>query len=146
MHCTSNCEEMIQNNYKFYLPFENSWCPDYITEKFSRPLLYDAFPIVLGGANYSLFAPPNSYINARDFSSPKELTKYLIILNKSDSLYASYFSWKNEYHISVPDMYGWCELCFMAHDSKLPSKVYPDIKNWWMVDGGKCESNSTELF
>jgi hypothetical protein len=144
--CPSNCDEMIRTNYKFYLAFENSWCPDYITEKFSRPLLYDAIPIVLGGADYSLFSPPNSYINARDFSSPKALAEYLIELNRTDSLYASYFNWKNEYYMSVPDMYGWCELCVKAHDINLPSKIYRDIKQWWMDGGGKCESNSTNLF
>jgi alpha-1,3-fucosyltransferase len=144
--CPSNCDEMIRNNYKFYLAFENSWCPDYITEKFSRPLLYDAIPIVLGGADYNLFAPPNSYINARDFSSPKDLAEYLIMLNSTEELYASYFSWKNEYYLSVPDMYGWCELCMKAHDLNLPPKIYHDIKKWWMVDGGKCEFDSTNLF
>jgi alpha-1,3-fucosyltransferase len=144
--CPSNCDEMIRNHYKFYLAFENSWCPDYITEKFSRPLLYDAIPIVLGGADYKYFAPPNSYINARDFSSPKDLAEYLIMLNSTEELYAAYFSWKNEYYLSVPDMYGWCELCMKAHDLNLPSKIYHDIKKWWMVDGGNCEFDSTNLF
>jgi alpha-1,3-fucosyltransferase len=144
--CPSNCDEMVRKDYKFYLAFENSWCPDYITEKFSRPLLFDAVPIVLGGADYNLFAPPHSYINARDFSSPKDLAEYIILLNKTDSLYASYFNWKNEYYISVPDMYGWCELCVMAHTSNLPSKVYHDIKQWWMEDGGKCIANTTDHF
>jgi alpha-1,3-fucosyltransferase len=144
--CSKNCDEMLKSDYKFYLAFENSWCPDYITEKFSRPLLYDAIPVVLGGADYSRFAPPNSYINARDFSSPKELAEYLMLLNRTDSLYASYFHWKNDFYISVPDMYGWCELCIMANDRNLPPKVYHDIKQWWMVGGGDCESNSTEYF
>jgi alpha-1,3-fucosyltransferase len=144
--CPMNCDEMIRTNYKFYLAFENSWCPDYITEKFSRPLLYDAIPIVLGGADYNLFAPPHSYINARDFNSPKDLAEYLMELNRSDSLYASYFYWKNEYYISVPDLYGWCELCVMAHDRNLPSKVYHDIKQWWMMGDGKCETNSTKNY
>jgi alpha-1,3-fucosyltransferase len=144
--CPSNCDEMIRNDYKFYLAFENSWCPDYITEKFSRPLLYEAIPIVLGGADYSVFAPPHSYINAREFSSPKDLAEYLVELDKSDSMYASYFNWKKEFYILVPDMYGWCELCVMAHEHNLPTKVYHDIKQWWMVDGGECESYSTKYF
>ncbi|EFX78568.1 hypothetical protein DAPPUDRAFT_25935, partial [Daphnia pulex] len=130
--CPSHCDDMLRTDYKFYLAFENSWCPDYVTEKFIRPYLYEAIPIFLGGADYSKYAPRNSYINARDFDSPKQLAEYLILLDKSESLYASYFSWKNHYYVSVPDMYGWCELCRMIHDSKLPPKVYPDIKKWWM--------------
>ncbi|EFX60364.1 hypothetical protein DAPPUDRAFT_19438, partial [Daphnia pulex] len=69
--CPYNCDEMLRAEYKFYLAFENSWCPDYVTEKFIRPFLYDAVPIVLGGADYNQFAPSNSYINAMDFGSPK---------------------------------------------------------------------------
>jgi alpha-1,3-fucosyltransferase len=143
--CPSNCDEMLRNHYKFYLAFENSWCPDYITEKFIRPYLYEAIPVFLGGADYSKYAPPNSYINARDFESPKKLAEYLILLDKSEILYSSYFSWKKDYYVSVPDMYGWCELCSMIHDSNIPPKVYPDIKQWWMSEAGKCEfSDSTQ--
>ncbi|XP_046640158.1 alpha-(1,3)-fucosyltransferase C-like [Daphnia pulicaria] len=144
--CPSQCDEMLRSHYKFYLAFENSWCPDYVTEKFIRPYLYEAIPILLGGADYSKFAPPNSYINARDFDSPKQLAEYLLLLDQSDSLYASYFSWKKDYYVSVPDMFGWCELCRMSHDNNLPSKVYPDIKKWWMSDAGECEPDSTKYF
>ncbi|XP_046452084.1 alpha-(1,3)-fucosyltransferase C-like [Daphnia pulex] len=144
--CPSHCDEMLRTQYKFYLAFENSWCPDYVTEKFIRPYLYEAIPIFLGGADYSKYAPPNSYINARDFASPKQLAEYLMLLDKSDSLYASYFSWKKDYYVSVPDMFGWCELCRMIHDSSLPRQVYPDIKKWWMSEAGKCESDSTQYF
>ncbi|XP_046636972.1 alpha-(1,3)-fucosyltransferase C-like [Daphnia pulicaria] len=144
--CPYHCDEMLRAEYKFYLAFENSWCPDYVTEKFIRPFVYDAIPIFLGGADYSQFAPPHSYINARDFHSPKELADYLILLDKSDDLYARYFDWKRDYYVSVPDYYGWCELCRMAHDNTLPIKVYHDIKQWWMLDAGECESNSTKYF
>jgi hypothetical protein len=55
--------------YKFYLSFENSVCEDYVTEKFWKVLDYSIIPVVLGGANYSKFAPTKSYINARDFGT-----------------------------------------------------------------------------
>lgn len=144
--CPYHCDEMLRAEYKFYLAFENSWCPDYVTEKFIRPYVYDSVPIVLGGADYTQFAPRNSYINAQDFGSPKELADYLILLNNSDILYARYFDWKDDYYASVPDMYGWCELCHMAHDSTMPKKVYHDIKEWWMLGAGECKSNSSNLF
>lgn len=140
------CDEMLRAQYKFYLAFENSWCPDYVTEKFYRALVYDAVPIALGGADYSWLAPPHSYINARDFNSPKELAAYLMLLDKNDDQYARYFDWKKDYDVNIPDMGGWCDLCRMAHDNSLPPKVYHDIEKWWMVDGGECETNSTKYF
>jgi alpha-1,3-fucosyltransferase len=144
--CPYHCDEMLRADYKFYLAFENSWCPDYVTEKFIRPYVYDAVPIVLGGANYSNFAPSYSYINVKDFKSPKELADYLILLDKSDKLYAQYFNWKREYDVSTLDMHGWCELCRMANDNSMPTKVYHDIKKWWLFEAGECKTNSSNYF
>ncbi|XP_057367433.1 alpha-(1,3)-fucosyltransferase C-like [Daphnia carinata] len=144
--CPTNCDDMLRSDYKFYLAFENSWCPDYVTEKLIRPLVYDAVPIVLGGADYSRFAPPHSYINVRDFGSAKELADYLMLLDKSDDLYARYFDWKRDYDVNLLDLSGWCDLCRMAHDDSLPHKTYRDIKQWWMEDGGECETNSTKYY
>ncbi|XP_046454714.1 4-galactosyl-N-acetylglucosaminide 3-alpha-L-fucosyltransferase FUT6-like [Daphnia pulex] len=143
----ANCEEIraLRAQYKFYLAFENSWCPDYVTEKFYRTLQFDTVPIVLGGAEYDRFAPPHSFINALDFSSPKQLAEYLLLLNSSEELYAGYFQWKNHYRVSLPAMDGWCDLCRMAHDETLPAKVYPDIKQWW-IDDGPCENDRTNYF
>lgn len=142
-----NCEESetLRAQYKFYLAFENSWCPDYVTEKFYRTLQFDTVPIVLGGADYQRFAPPHSYINALDFSTPKELADYLLLLDKSQELYAQYFQWRNDYNVFVPALDGWCDLCQMAHDETLPAKVYPDIQQWW-IDNGECETDRTKYF
>lgn len=146
--CPINCDQMLSNDYKFYLSFENSWCPDYVSEKFYRPLVHDAVPIAMGGANYNLFAPPGSFINARDYSSPKELADYLLMLNRTDELYAKYFDWKKDFEILTVDNYGICDLCRMAHDETLPSKVYSDIKEWWMGPStrGQCEKDSLKYF
>ena len=38
--------------YYFYLAFENSICPDYISEKFWRNLNQPVIPVVMGGGNY----------------------------------------------------------------------------------------------
>ena len=68
------CFDMIAKNYKFVLAFENGHCKDYITEKFFRAMYYALVPIVYGGASksdYSSIAPNHSYIDTRDFSSPK---------------------------------------------------------------------------
>ena len=136
--------------YKFYLAFENSICADYVTEKFFKPLIYEVVPIVLGGADYTKFAPPHSYINALvDFKSPKELADYLLFLNSNDQLYARYFDWRKDYTISIFDPKGWCHLCKLVNDLTVPNKVYSDIQHWWMLEKDLCappwQNNSNSI-
>ena len=142
---SGNCEDVFRSGYKFYLAFEESWCPDYVTAEFYQALQYDTVPVVLGGADYEALAPPHSFINALDFSSVKALAEYLLLLNRTDELYAKYFSWKESYKINLEPMGGWCDLCRIAHNVNSPAKVYSDIKKWWEVDG-KCEYDSTQYF
>ena len=93
-HNTRECDMMLEENYKFYLSFENSLCSDYVTEKFYRTLSPDIVPVVMGGGDYKTFAPPKSYIDVADFESPEELAKFLLKLDKDDEEYLSYFWWK----------------------------------------------------
>ena len=64
---------------------------DYVTEKFFIPMSYDILPVVLGGANYSQIAPPKSYIDTKDFSSPEELAGHLKYLVENQVAYQEYF-------------------------------------------------------
>ena len=68
-----------------------------MTEKFFRILAYNVIPVVFNGANMSAIAPPHSYINAEDFSSVKELAEYLTMVGRNQSLFASYFWWRDYY-------------------------------------------------
>jgi hypothetical protein len=86
---------MLERDYKFYLSFENSICPDYVTEKFYNPLLFSTVPIVYGGADYdAVGAPQNSYIDVRSFKSGifaqitivELLLKVFIFYNDDDKL------------------------------------------------------------
>ena len=95
----SKCFDFISNNYMFYLSFENSLCLDYVTEKFFKALNFGILPIVLGGANYSEIAPPNSYINVEDFSNPSQLAEHLQYLVKNHTAYEDYFQWKKYFKI-----------------------------------------------
>ncbi len=74
-----DCDHYDQK-YRFYAAFENTLCLDWVTERSYKALHMDIVPIVYGGANYSFFIPPKSYINANDFSNVAELIKYLKIL------------------------------------------------------------------
>ena len=68
-----------------------------MTEKFFNILSYNVIPVVFNGANMSAIAPPHSYINAEDFSSVKELAEYLTMVGRNQSLFASYFWWRDYY-------------------------------------------------
>ena len=61
--------------------------------------------IVLGAykEDYEAALPPSSYINVDDFSSIKQLTDYLLYLDRNDTAYASYFAWKEVGRIIVSD-------------------------------------------
>lgn len=87
----------LLGQYKFSLAFENSSCPDYVTEKFYDPLVAGSVPVYLGAPNIDHFAPgEHSYINAAGFDSPRHLAEYLNHLNNDDQAYAEYFAWKQK--------------------------------------------------
>ena len=46
---------------------------------------------MLNGARMPDLAPPHSYIDVRDYKSPKHLAAYLEHLNKNPEEYLSYF-------------------------------------------------------
>ncbi|GAB6023421.1 hypothetical protein CHUAL_008205 [Chamberlinius hualienensis] len=136
-----DCWSYLEQNYKFYLSFENSLCKDYVTEKLFNPLNYRLLPVVFGGANYTKLTPPNSYINALDFQSPQLLANYLVKVASDDKLYDNYFQWKGKYKIGGSHQF--CEMCRKLHDKTEPVKTYEDIDKWWTL-GGNC-LNPTQL-
>ncbi|XP_053955796.1 alpha-(1,3)-fucosyltransferase C-like [Anastrepha ludens] len=85
--------------YKFYLAFEEELCMDYVGENFYKALGGRIVPVVFGGANYERFAPPQSYINARDFASIRDLTEYLVYLDQHPEEHVKYFTWHEKYII-----------------------------------------------
>ncbi|CAL1688347.1 unnamed protein product [Lasius platythorax] len=139
---TSSCNrsrdcfgDVIEPNYFFYLSFENSFCDDYVTEKLMNPLRYNVVPVVYGGANYSQFAPPNSYVNALDFESPKELAAYLKYLSQDLRRYQSFLEWKKYYRVNGATKRAVCTLCEVLHKQKEP-KMYSTLSDWYAKD--KC--------
>ena len=123
--------QLLNDNYKFYLSFENSLCHDYVTEKLWRILELNVVPIVLGNASYSDLLPPHSYIDVRDFASPRHLADYLKLLDTNDALYNEYFRWKAKYvcwEILVGDG---CNICRHALAKRGQTELFPDIVTAW---------------
>ena len=134
---SEKCNKLL-DSYKFYVAAENAICPDYVTEKFYRAMASDIVPIVYGGADYSAYAPPSSYIDAGDFKSPKALADYLKLLDENDGLYLKYFDWKKDYEVVTAPVSGWCELCEKLNDPHQKSKVYEDMTHWWFHKDIPC--------
>ncbi len=139
------CMRMASETYKFYLSFENSACTDYVTEKLKKPLSDHMVPVVMGGVDYNVVAPPHSVIDVRDYRSPKELAEYLKLLNSNDTLYQEYFRWKKTYQvIGAFEMgHGYCELCDILHNSTYPYKSGFNAHDWWYRDTCVPEENFT---
>ena len=126
----TNChDDLLTNTYKFYLSFENSLCTDYATEKVWDILKYPIVPIVLGRSNYTDILPPNSFIDVRDFASPKDLAAYLFELDKNDTLYNAYFSWKSDFQLESYDR-AMCDACDYFHRTRAVSHTI-DTERFW---------------
>ncbi|XP_059087672.1 alpha-(1,3)-fucosyltransferase C-like [Tigriopus californicus] len=125
------CFRMAEKKYKFYLAFENALCKDFATEKFFTMYSLNMIPVVLGGANYSSFAPPHSFINAADFDSPKALAHYLKILDSDDAKFNEYFWWRDFYRRQFHHHRSLCDLCERLHTDSRPS-TYSDMQDWWV--------------
>ncbi|XP_046545592.1 LOW QUALITY PROTEIN: alpha-(1,3)-fucosyltransferase C-like [Haliotis rubra] len=89
----------VLKHYKFYLAFENSYCRDYISEKFWSSLRRHQIPIVAGGGDYARVAPPHSYINVLEYQSTEELAGYIKYLDQNDEAYNEYLEWTREYFV-----------------------------------------------
>ena len=112
-----------------------------MTEKLWKVLNYYIIPVVLGGANYSEFAPEKSFIDVRDFESVEKVSEYLLYLDKNETAYAEYFEWKNYFSISDNSDDVFCQLCQALHEDATP-KVYQDLHQWWQTDAN-CQRAGT---
>jgi alpha-1,3-fucosyltransferase len=124
------CMRNFERKYKFYLGLENSYCADYVTEKYYRTLRYEIIPIVYGRANYTSLGPSGAFIDILNYRSPKDLADYLHYLAKNETAYSEYFQWK-PYWRAVPQMGpAFCKLCEIVH-SPMYTQTYTDVRSWW---------------
>jgi hypothetical protein len=142
LDCGRNCNyTTLAKDYKFWLAFENSFCVDYVSEKLFEPLKYGMVPVVYGMGSYAELAPPGSFINSRDFKTPKELAQYLLYLDSHTEEYLKYFDWKKGFRIlRTKERWSrlWCQLCTKIHESSttvLNPKWYENFGEWYNRNG-----------
>ncbi|XP_063328809.1 4-galactosyl-N-acetylglucosaminide 3-alpha-L-fucosyltransferase 9-like [Pelmatolapia mariae] len=119
---------------KFYLSFENSVHKDYITEKPFNPLSVGTVPVVLGPTrqNYEKIIQGDAFIHVDDFSSPKDLADYLLLLDKNEEMYLKYFEWRR--HFKVKQFQFPAEYTCMTCDYLRRNKEYKalnDLDKWF---------------
>ena len=129
---STECSAKLKR-YKFYLSFENSYCVDYITEKYwYTPFHHDMVPVVFGGSDYGPeVAIPGSFINVLDFPTIKHLANYILYLNKNDTAYNEYFNWKQQYKQVGKEAWT-CRICSMRN-KKLEQKAC-DLGKFWGIN------------
>lgn len=137
------CDQLLNEQYKFYIAFENSLCLDYATEKFYGRATLNAVPIVLKRSLVEKLFPKGSFVAASDFVHPKFLAAHLKYLGSNDTAYLEYFRWRNEGyqfqdHDERGNYFGFCGLCQRMLKGSYEAKSYPDLKKWW-VDGSQCD-------
>jgi alpha-1,3-fucosyltransferase len=137
---TLDCYSLLAKRYKFWLSFENSLCREYITEKFFEPLRQgNVVPIVWGLGPYTDVAPKGSYIDVRDFDSPRALANYIQHLDTHPAEYLKFFSWRQKFRVSsAEELYGsgfWCSVCQKLHETNVSDrqrrKWYSNLGNWF---------------
>jgi len=109
--------------------------------RFDNIRSHDVVPIVMGARreDYAAFAPTHSYIHVDDFTGPEQLANYLHLLDRNDTLYNQYFTWKG--HWKTIDANYWCRLCGLLHWREEVDYVnwYDDYRLWW---NGACDRSS----
>ncbi|XP_049878534.1 alpha-(1,3)-fucosyltransferase C-like [Pectinophora gossypiella] len=126
------CNAMLENDYYFYMALENSVHEDYITEKVLTALQNNVVPIVHGGANYTRFLPPRSYLDAR-LHSTKDLAEIMYSIMMSQKTYDQFFKWRNyyTYHDAISE--NMCRVC-QALNNKARFRafsVHKSFRRWW---------------
>ena len=128
------------SQYKFYIAFENSKCPEYVTEKLYKIINSDFLdnppvPIVMGPdkAWYNQHLPEKSFIHVDDFADPEELGRYLKHLTYHNDKYIEYLNWRKHYKLVCKSPVR-CKLCDMLIRSSFNPKkvrVISDFEAFW---------------
>ncbi|KAH7935523.1 alpha-(1,3)-fucosyltransferase C [Rhipicephalus sanguineus] len=130
------CQARFGDTYYFYLALENSLCREYVTEKFYDALRHGMVPVVLG-SYASALAPPDSYVDAFRFPTPRHLVSYLKAVAANTTLYERYFAWKRTHAIVKNRFDDHCALCQALHKARPGErKQYADIVQWWHGGNG----------
>ncbi|CAH2982314.1 unnamed protein product [Chilo suppressalis] len=126
-----DCYKLVEDDYYFYLSFENSFAEDYVTEKLLTALNHYAIPVVYGAANYSRFLPPGSYLNALELGARNLLERMNEIYNDKEKFY-DFFRWRNHYRYEHSLGKDVCDLCAaLNNEEMMKPHTHTNLRKWW---------------
>lgn len=128
-----DCNLMLNKLYRFYLSFENALCVDYRTEKVFNlfsDMVY-SIPVIRDNSNSSMFLPPGSYIDTKNFKTISSLVEFMKDLSKNETLSNKYYSWWRRFYFQRSGKKSMCELCERVHRAEEYQRLYDDMDIWW---------------
>lgn len=129
---SADCNRRLKK-YKFYLAFENSFCLDYYSEKFSETVLDGhTIPVVMGGAEYKEVGMPRSYIDVNDFDTIEDLGNYIKYLDENEDAYNRHFEFRKYYKLGKPRSWS-CKICEMINSGTMKPKIYHKLGDWYSI-------------
>ncbi|XP_053616606.1 alpha-(1,3)-fucosyltransferase C-like [Plodia interpunctella] len=132
----SECYEKWKKNYYYYLVYESVLDVDYVSDNLLIPLKNSLVPVVYGGADYTRFLPPESYLNAMKLS-PKQLAKIMVNLIRKPEKYLQYFWWKSYYSFHDPKVNeNICNICSAVHNNHYwrRTEKMKKFRVWWNIN------------
>lgn len=129
------CLQKAEQDTTYYLSFENTLCRDYMTEKaYKVYTTRSLIPVVRGGANYSMYLPPHTFIDASTFKDATALSKYVITMKTNASEFTHLFENRNLHTMVNNDGWGstpFCEMCRRLYFPDSYRRLYEDISIWF---------------
>ena len=136
----------LLEEHKFIISFENAYQVNYVTEKLFARFNIDIVQVVRGGGiDYTLYGlPANSYIDADDFLTPKELAHFLKKIGNDQNAYVEYLARKDRY-ITVPQSLiqtsAYCNICAKLQNLNQHRNSYTNVLEWFQNTLYSAEMN-----
>ncbi|OWF44184.1 alpha-(1,3)-fucosyltransferase C-like [Mizuhopecten yessoensis] len=134
-----DCFDVLDSRYKFYLSFENSLCDDYVTEKSLHLVLrHNIVPIIRDASNRTLFSPPKSYLDTKDFRDVKLLATRIKSMSNNFDEYKKYFLWKKYFSAETTDgvlQSILCNICKRLHNQHKYKRIYRNVADFLFSRG-----------
>lgn len=146
---STKCQLLLSRDYKFYLGFENSICKDYVTEKLQLSFLIgnNMINVYRGAPNVDSLVPSGTFINTKQYGTPKALAGYLKRLASNESEYTSYLKENDKFMLfDQKTERAFCDLCKLLNSgSDSVSRNTGKHFNKWFREGACSQPSDLEV-